>query len=148
MWDLSQITTELSDFKKLPAEVSKEDLEAVAGAKLPNATARVKARLAQYAASTRRWMRGLDAAIDRGKTLARRAGRSSVTGADIEKAIVELLPAATAWLKEIESAGWNGCGKRSSQVPSEDEQGCEVSIDRETAPLRPAVHASELETVS
>ncbi len=95
-WNSSQLTGRISHYESLPADLSPEDLMAVAQSVLPEATTNVLRALAVYARSSSRYLAAIDSISKRAKYIAMLAGREVPTSDDVRKAMREsVIPADT-----------------------------------------------------
>ncbi len=88
-WNAAQFTGRLKHYEPLPRDLSKEDLMAVAKTVLPEADNQVLRVLAIYARSSARYLAAIDSISARARYIASKAGRSTATTADVQKAMRE-----------------------------------------------------------
>jgi hypothetical protein len=95
-WNSAQFTGRISHYEPLPADLSPEDLMAVAKSVLPEADAQSLRALAVYARSSARYLAAIDSISKRARYIAMRAGRATATTEDVRKAMQEsVIPADT-----------------------------------------------------
>ena len=103
-WNSAQLTGRMSHFETLPAALSESDLQAVAKAVLPEASAMVLRALATYASSSERYLAAIDSIAKRARFLAARDGRQDATEEDVRKAMNEsVIPADAKLQRALES---------------------------------------------
>ena len=95
-WNSAQLTGRISHYESLPADLSPEDLMAVAKTVLPEASVQSLRALAVYARSSARYLAAIDSIAKRARYIAMRAGRADATTDDVRKAMQEsVIPADT-----------------------------------------------------
>jgi hypothetical protein len=95
-WNSAQLTGRISHFESLPADLSADDLMAVAKSVLPEADTQSLRALAVYARSSARYLAAIDSISKRARYIAMRAGRTVATTEDVRKAMQEsVIPADT-----------------------------------------------------
>ena len=103
-WNSAQLTGRISHYESLPADLSPDDLMAVAKAALPEANSQVLRALAVYARSSARYLAAIDSITKRARYIAMRAGRNTATTDDVRKAMQEsVIPADTKLHRALES---------------------------------------------
>jgi histone H3/H4 len=103
-WNSAQLTGRISHYEALPADLSADDLMAVAKPVLPEANPEVSEALAVYARSSARYLAAIDSISKRARYIAMRAGRATATTADVRKAMQEsVIPADTKLQRALEN---------------------------------------------
>jgi hypothetical protein len=101
-WNSAQLTGRISHYESLPADLSQDDLKAVAKTVLPEADSQVLTALAIYARSSARYLAAIDSIAKRSRFIAMRAGRAEVNTADVRKAMQEsVIPADSKLLHAL-----------------------------------------------
>jgi histone H3/H4 len=115
-WNSAQLTGRISHYEALPADLSPDDLMAVAKSVLPEANSQVLRALAVYARSSARYLAAIDSISKRARYIAMRAGRATATTDDVRKAMQEsVIPADT----KLQCALENGrTGKHGKMTPA------------------------------
>lgn len=100
-WTGQQFTGRVSRYVGLPDDaLTEEDLRAVAGKLLPGECSREVEILAKVAKVSAKYLAAIDSTVRAARYFAEEAGRASMTGADIRKAIGEVMPSDKA-LSEV-----------------------------------------------
>jgi len=141
-WNSAQFIGRLGDWKRLPDELSTDDLEAVAKAVLPEADSRTLRALAIYARTSARYLAAIDAIASRARYDATRAGRAEITTEDVKKAMREnIIPSDSMLVRTLQCASKTKSGRRSAPTIPEAplrEPADETLADRNprTEPIR------------
>ena len=102
-WNSAQFIGRLGDYKQLPAELSLEDLTAVAGAVLPEADSKTLRALAAYARTSARYLAAIDAIAKRARYNAQRAGRELASTEDVRTAMqASVIPSDSNLVRAID----------------------------------------------
>jgi hypothetical protein len=104
-WNSAQLTGRISHYECLPADLSPEDLMAVAKSVLPECTEKVLRALAIYARSSARYLAAIDSISKRARYLAAGAGRDTATTDDVRQAMQESVIPADTKLQSALAAG-------------------------------------------
>src|ERR1017187_7120193 len=111
-WNSAQLTGRISHYESLPADLSPEDLMAVAKTVLPEADTQSLRALAVYARSSARYLAAIDSIAKRARYIAMRAGRATATTDDVRKAMQEsVIPADTKLHRALDASGKGKTGK-------------------------------------
>jgi histone H3/H4 len=111
-WNSAQLTGRISHYESLPADLSPEDLMAVAKTVLPEADTQSLRALAVYARSSARYLAAIDSIAKRARYIAMRAGRATATTDDVRKAMQEsVIPADTKLHRALDASGKGKPGK-------------------------------------
>jgi hypothetical protein len=104
-WNSAQLTGRISHYELLPAELTAEDLIAVAKSFLPEIEAQVLRKLAIYARSSARYLAAIHSISNRARYLAMKAGRNAATADDVRRAMQESVIPADTKLQSALAAG-------------------------------------------
>ena len=145
-WNSAQLTGRISHYEPLPADLSLDDLKAVAKTILPEADSDGLKALAIYARSSARYLAAIDSVAKRARYVAKQDGRTVVGLNDIRKAMTEsVIPADTKLLLALEAGGK---GRRPKEfVPSVVSSG-EEQADPESQPVENLPGRSRRDSVS
>jgi hypothetical protein len=133
-WNSAQLTGRISHFESLPADLSPEDLMAVAKSVLPEANAQVLRALAVYARSSARYLAAIDSISKRARYIAMLDSRDVATTEDVRTAMQEsVIPADTKLQRALENGRKGRLGKV-APVPAEPELPAASPSARESAP--------------
>lgn len=95
-WNSAQLTGRISHYEPLPADLSQDDLMAVAKNVLPEANTQSLRALALYARTSARYLAAIDSIAKRARYIAMQADRAAATTADVRRAMQEsVIPADT-----------------------------------------------------
>jgi histone H3/H4 len=95
-WNSAQLTGRISHYEPLPADLSLDDLIAVAKAVLPEANSQTLRALAAYARQSARYLAAIDSISKRARYIAMQSGRATATTEDVRRAMQEsVIPADT-----------------------------------------------------
>jgi AAA domain len=88
-WNSAQLTGRIAHYESLPAELSEQDLMAVAKSVLPNMPEKIHRHLATYASTSARYLAAIDSVATRARYLAMRAARKETAPDDVRRAMNE-----------------------------------------------------------
>lgn len=133
-WTGEQFTGRIGHYQRLPDSLSAADLAAVARVQLPEGDETTIDLLIAYAASSAKYLAGIECAVSRARFLAKRDSRSKVSRADIRHAIQEAaIPSDNALAAALADAP----GRRQSARPLVSER-LPTRGKPLAAPLQPA----------
>jgi hypothetical protein len=131
-WNSAQLTGRISHYESLPADLSAEDLIAVAKSVLPEANAQVLRALAVYARSSARYLAAIDSISKRARYIATREGRDTATTDDVRKAMQgSIIPADTKLQRALESVrkGKSRMTPAAGEIPIAPEANGDTDLD-------------------
>ncbi len=138
-WNSAQLTGRISHYESLPADLSPEDLMAVAKAVLPEANTQSLRALAVYARSSARYLAAIDSIAKRARYIAMLAGRAVAITEDVRKAMQEsVIPADTKLHRALDATK----GKQAKLTPAPM-----MPMPPAEIPAEPAEHAPEGEEI-
>jgi AAA domain len=115
-WTSAQFTGRIGHYETLPAELTLEDLENVAAALLPDASAVTVELLVHYARASAKYLAGIRHVVDRAGFIARKEGREKIQFADVKCALKEaVIPSDTAFAAAVADTN-NPARKRAARV--------------------------------
>ncbi len=102
-WNSAQFLGRLGLSKRLPVDLSVEDLMAVGSSILPEVESKTLRVLAAYARQSARYLAAIDSVADRARYVASRDGRQTVTTEDVRTAMREsVIPSDSALVRTLE----------------------------------------------
>lgn len=112
-WNTPQFQGRLAQYKKLPSELSAEDLTAVAAALLPEADNKTLRIITVYSRASARYLAAIETISTRARYLASRAGRDSAEAEDVRRAMEEsVIPSDSNLVRALESKRPAAAGRK------------------------------------
>lgn len=118
-WTSEQLTGRIGHYEPLPPVLTPDDLQKVAIAILPDATAQTIEALVVYAQASEKYLAGIRHAVDRAGFIARKDGREQIQFSDVKRALKDaVIPSDTAFANAI-GASNHPARKRAARVFAE-----------------------------
>ncbi len=122
-WTAEQFIGRIGHYEKLPDSLSPDDLRGVASALLPDGNSDSIKALVLYAQSSRKYIAGIDALVNRARFICQKEQRQKIEFRDVKRAIQESVIPSDAALTGAIGGASNPARKRAARVFAEPLQG-------------------------